>query len=220
MAAVRLLVGPRVAPRRSLRIGMLALSVMLAVGTSTAFALDADAEGGSSPTGAAAPSSSPRAFQTADIVIVPLAGGNATTQLSTTQFPTASLRDNTCLANSSPTSPPPGGGTTSPPPGGGTTSPPPGGGTTSPPSGSGATTPPSGTGTTSAPAGVSGTATTSPSVSPSVLGVTFVNPPPKQGGGLPFTGLPLTRLLAIASALVGAGRGASTTRAGLTWAGT
>jgi hypothetical protein len=57
-------------------------------------------------------------------------------------------------------------------------------------------------------------------VSPSVLGVTFVNPPPKQGGGLPFTGLPLTRLLAIASALVGAGRGASTTRAGLTWAGT
>jgi hypothetical protein len=47
-------------------------------------------------------------------------------------------------------------------------------------------------------------------VSPTVLGVTFDNPPPsntppRHGGGLPFTGLPLTQLMAMAIALVGAG---------------
>lgn len=54
------------------------------------------------------------------------------------------------------------------------------------------------------------TPTASPSVSSSVLGVTFVNPPPSSTrpptkGRLPFTGLPLTNLLAMAAALVGAG---------------
>jgi hypothetical protein len=54
------------------------------------------------------------------------------------------------------------------------------------------------------------TPTVSPSVTPTVLGVTFVNPPPSAvspttKGRLPFTGLPLTQLLAMAAALVGTG---------------
>jgi hypothetical protein len=54
-----------------------------------------------------------------------------------------------------------------------------------------------------------GGGTTTPSVSPTVLGVTFDNPPPTvsppKKGPLPFTGLPLTQLCLLASALVGAG---------------
>jgi hypothetical protein len=182
VAAVRLLVSPDATPRRALRIAALVLSASLAIGASAALIATANAAGNPSPSAIATSSSLPDAVSTDGIVIVPLPAEDVTaTPLSTTQFPTTSPSNNVCPARSgSPTSPPPGGGATSPPPGGGTTSPPAGGG-----------------------------GTTSPSISPSVLGVTFDNPPPntapRQGGGLPFTGLPLTHLLAMATALVGSG---------------
>ena len=54
-----------------------------------------------------------------------------------------------------------------------------------------------------------GGGTITPSVSPTVLGVTFDNPPPTvpppKKGPLPFTGLPLAQLCLLASALAGAG---------------
>lgn len=55
-----------------------------------------------------------------------------------------------------------------------------------------------------------GGGTARPSIPPTVLGVTFDSPPPSAPepptkGRLPFTGVPLTQLLAMASALVGAG---------------
>jgi hypothetical protein len=69
------------------------------------------------------------------------------------------------------------------------------------------------------PAGGSGTQTSpptntaspSPSATPTVLGVTFDNPPPttptapKPGERLPFTGMPLGQSLVTGSALIGAG---------------
>jgi hypothetical protein len=179
VAAVRLLVGPHATPRNGLRIVLFALSAGLTVGVPSAFVARATAAGSSSSSATATPSGG--------IVIVPLTGGGvATTPPRTTQFPTTSPSNNTCTASGSPTSPSPSGGTTTSPAGGGG-----GGGTTSPPN------------------GVGGVSTTSPSVSPSVLGITFDNPPPNtspnQGGGLPFTGLPLTHLLAMASGLIGAG---------------
>jgi hypothetical protein len=71
---------------------------------------------------------------------------------------------------------------------------------------SGGTSPPPGGGITTPPPG--GTAT--PSVSPTVLGITFDTPPlpttpSKPGGKLPFTGFPLTRLCLVASAVIGTG---------------
>jgi hypothetical protein len=60
------------------------------------------------------------------------------------------------------------------------------------------------------PAG-GGTPTTGPSVTPTVLGVTFDNPPPttptgsNPGGRLPFTGLPLVQSLLVGSALIASG---------------
>jgi hypothetical protein len=53
----------------------------------------------------------------------------------------------------------------------------------------------------------SATTTAFPSVSPTVQGITFVNPPPSgtRPPRLPFTGLPLASLLAMAAALVGTG---------------
>jgi hypothetical protein len=62
------------------------------------------------------------------------------------------------------------------------------------------------------PAGGSGP-TSSPSVLPTVLGVTFDTPPPttptgsKPGGRLPFTGLPLVQSVVMGSALIVSGSG-------------
>ena len=55
--------------------------------------------------------------------------------------------------------------------------------------------------------------TSNPSVTPTVLGVTYDTPPPttptgnKPGGRLPFTGLPLVQSVVVGSALIASGSG-------------